>query len=201
MGRISSSLSGNYLLNLEVIMFGTLVKLGIFCFCLQSCFLMAEQTQVAQNVFNPCKSALQGLSNFSFIAFTPKTDGMIKTELEKYGKVKDLTVIEETKEGIKISNSDSDATLMFRAEKINSVDGKSLPVFQASLSLEVPSTVTKNGKQCNSIIWASCCFFSEQSAKESDKELAMKGFSFLMKEFINSYAGVNSIKPTFLLSK
>jgi hypothetical protein len=172
--------------------------LCVLCFCWQACFVIAEQVEATHNIFNPCKSVLQDLCNITFIPLN-KTDGAIRTELEKYGKVKDITIIEETKEGIKIENSDSDATLTFRAEKINLIDGKSLPIIQAVLSLEVPSTVIKNGKQCNSIIWASHCFFAEKSTK--DNELMMDGFSLLMKEFIDSYASVNSTKPTFFLSK
>ena len=129
---------------------------------------------------------------------TPMTESAIKTELEKYGKVKEETVIKETKEGIKVENSDSDATLMFRAEKINSADGKSLPIVQAFLSLEAPVAIVKNGKQCNAIIWASHCFL-EQSGKDNNQELTIKGFSLLMKEFIKSYVEINSTKPVFLL--
>jgi hypothetical protein len=181
-------------------MFRNLVVLISCCFSLPSYFFAAEQEEITQNVFSPCKSVLQSLSNITFITMSPMTKSAIKTELEKYGKVKEETVIKEIKEGIKVENSDSDATLMFRIEKINSADGKSLPIVQAFLSLEAPSAIVKNGKQCNAIIWASHCFFSEQSDKENDQGITMKGFSLLMKEFIKSYAEINSTKPVFLLS-
>jgi hypothetical protein len=38
-------------------------------------------------------------------------------------------------------------------------------------------------------------FFSEQSGKANDQGITMKGFSLFMKEFIKSYAEINSKNP------
>lgn len=182
-------------------MFKNLVKLGIICFCLKSSFLAAEQMASNQNVFLSCSSALQRLSSITFITLSPKIIDGFKAELEKYGQIKEINVVKETKEGIEIQSSNSDATLIFRVEKVSSTDGKSFPIFQAFLSLETSTTLLKNGKSCNAVIWASHCFFPELLDKKADKESTEKSFSLLMKEFIDSYTSVNSIKPTFLLSK
>ncbi|MES2200300.1 MAG: hypothetical protein V4489_09065 [Chlamydiota bacterium] len=182
-------------------MFKNIVQLSIICFYLKSSFLAAEQKECAQQFVLSCPSALRSLSSITCITLSPKVVDGFKTELEKYGQVKEVNPIKETKEGIEIQSLNSDATLMFRVEKVSTTDGKSFPIFQAFLSLETSTTIIKNGRSCNAVVWASHCFFSELSDKEADKESTQKSFSLLMKEFIDSYMGINSTKPTFLMLK
>lgn len=152
------------------------------------------------------REALAGFSSVTFFAFIPtsnknlsdKINRVVEKELKKYGHAQTLEILVKKgdEEVVDLSGFDSGATLLYEIKKVDSLDGKSLPIIEASLNLTSQVSIGKTGTDCQASIWSDSCFL--QGSLDKDLEsLVRKSLDRLLQDFATTYSEANKAKPTF----
>jgi len=197
--------SAGPIMGLRIIMIGKKTIFLVMCFsCLVTSHLRSHEKDP-----KPRSAVLpqQGILSFDFQInvhqlkklIGDKTKTIIEGELGKFGNFKKLEVYKDgcidpsafTKYG---------ATLYFDIEEIKSIDGKNLPVLQATLTMYTPTIIKKTQKESYTPIWSQSCFI-EGSLEFDSSSKVTKSLDKLLSQFMESYSLVNSEKPTFYLDE
>lgn len=90
-------------------------------------------------------------------------------------------------------------SLVFAIKAAQDVNGKVLPLIQATLTFEAALTVKKNNQFGQGILWGKECFVEGDIDSDLEKAFA-QAFSLLIEDFKGAYLEANStnpLKPTF----
>lgn len=153
--------------------------------------------------------AIRGFTSINFFLLTPpssrdafkKIEFLAIEELKRNGKVQiEKMSVESLTEKLDDGNGSlKNPSLTYSLRKIEDIEGKSLPIYEASLTLKAPVTVEKNKTYCRTILWQRNLYVKSER-DQSIERVVSKTLNQFLRSFKNDCFEDNQdaeVQPVF----